>query len=348
MKTIKTLITIVTLLFSTISFAQTHNTTTGSTCKYAKNRCTNMEGCPQCAACDADDKKEKDAKIAEVKKRNDKIWADAKIKKDAEDKAYQDKIAADNAEAKRKAESGNVVINAQPTSVPNNNQTQKSKVENTGYKIDYFYTNTRYYNFQDIYRSKETNEGFLVNGDTILNSNDYSGFYANHIYDENNFPPNIGIVRLNQKKIIPLGDEGKVTQETNGYDLISPVFDLVNSKGERLLNDNSITLIMHFFDNYFLIGRGSINAEGYRTAYFSDGVEIYNIQSKKAYRLEKRIYDNKTEIDNRLNYNKDEIKQWPKGTYKAYINVKIDYKYYRVYYITNDGQVESQDLDYRK
>jgi Skp family chaperone for outer membrane proteins len=104
MKAIKSLLIIVMLFIGTISFAQSHNTATGSNCKYAKNRCTNMEGCPQCAACNINDKKEKDAKAEEIKKRNEKIWADAKAKKDAEQKAYQDKIDKEAADKKRKNE----------------------------------------------------------------------------------------------------------------------------------------------------------------------------------------------------------------------------------------------------
>jgi Skp family chaperone for outer membrane proteins len=104
MKAIKSLLIIVMLFIGTISFAQSHNTATGSNCKYAKNRCTNMEGCPQCAACNINDKKEKDAKAEEIKKRNEKIWADAKAKKDAEQKAYQDKIDKEIADKKRKEE----------------------------------------------------------------------------------------------------------------------------------------------------------------------------------------------------------------------------------------------------
>jgi len=104
MKIIKSFSLIICLFVGVVTYAQSHNTTAGSACKYAKNRCTNMEGCPQCAACNLEDKKEKDAKVAEVKKRNDKIWADAKAKKDAVQKAYQDKINKQAADKKRKEE----------------------------------------------------------------------------------------------------------------------------------------------------------------------------------------------------------------------------------------------------
>ena len=104
MKIIKSFLLVICLFVGVVSYAQSHNTAAGSACKYAKNRCTNMEGCPQCAACNLDDKKEKDAKVAEVKKRNDKIWADAKAKKEVEQKAYQDKINKEIADKKRKEE----------------------------------------------------------------------------------------------------------------------------------------------------------------------------------------------------------------------------------------------------
>ncbi len=96
------------LLVNTIGFAQSHDMSAGSTCKLIKTSVnTESHICPACAA---NDKKEKDAKIAEVKKRNDKIWADAKIKKDAEQKAYQDKLAAEAFEKKQKEKEGKLII----------------------------------------------------------------------------------------------------------------------------------------------------------------------------------------------------------------------------------------------
>ncbi|WP_034917643.1 hypothetical protein [Gillisia sp. CAL575] len=104
MKSIKALSMMIILLVGPMAFAQSHNITAGSACKYAKNRCTNMEGCPQCATCTTEDKKEKEAKVAEVQKRNEKIWAEAAAKKEAEQKAYEAKLASEATENKRKEE----------------------------------------------------------------------------------------------------------------------------------------------------------------------------------------------------------------------------------------------------
>jgi hypothetical protein len=124
------------LLVNTISFAQSHDMRPGSTCKLIKTS-VNTESmiCPACAT---NDKKEKDAKNAEVKRRNDLLVAEAKAKNDAEQKAYRDKLAAD----KLKEGSGNVLINAQPTSTINKNEIDivlddKKLVEMKKYSIKY-------------------------------------------------------------------------------------------------------------------------------------------------------------------------------------------------------------------
>jgi Skp family chaperone for outer membrane proteins len=93
---------ILLLLVTKISFAQSHDMRPGSTCKLIKTS-VNTESmiCPACAA---NDKKEKNAKNAEIKRRNDKIWADTKAKKDADDKTYRNKVDKENAEKKRKEE----------------------------------------------------------------------------------------------------------------------------------------------------------------------------------------------------------------------------------------------------
>ena len=241
MKTIKTLLVIVTLLIGTISFAQSHNTTTGSTCKYAKNRCTNMEGCPQCAACDADDKKEKDAKIAEVKKRNEKIWADAKIKKDAEQKAYQDKLAADNAEAKSKAESGDVVINGQETDKNLNkgnmvNDTTSTVIKKTSSdKLRLYGTEIK------------NDDGLLIT--KILDQNDSliiesSKFIASKWDDTTSeIPMNMIIIQeLKQSKY----NADYYNSNYYGY------FNIINALGEKILEEEEINFLKYVGNGFFI------------------------------------------------------------------------------------------------
>ncbi len=348
MKIIKSFSLIICLFVGVVTYAQSHNTTAGSACKYAKNRCTNMEGCPQCAACTSEDKKEKDAKIAEVKRRNDKIWADAKAKKDAEQKAYQAKLDADNAEAKRKEESGNVVINAQPTSTTVRNQTQKPKYENAVYQNNCFYnvtkTNQSGYRTLDYIYFTENSTGFKINEKSILNNNEFAGYFGiDSISNGKNFPPNIGIVRLHKKRTVPPGNGRKVSIE-------APIYDLVNSKGDRLFNDDKITVIMHFVDDYFIIGRGEYSYIWYDVGYgtFTERVEIYNLTTKQSYILDKQTTTyGITQVDKRVSmFSLDDM--WPEGSYKAYIKSEVGHKHFKAYYITNDGKIESQDLNYNK
>jgi hypothetical protein len=250
MKAIKSLLIIVMLFIGTISFAQSHNTATGSNCKYAKNRCTNMEGCPQCAACNTDDKKEKEAKVAEVKKRNDKIWADAKIKKDAEQKAYRDKLAAD--EVKRKAESGNVVINGQSENkikkvvsekktiiAKNNGSGRYLSINANGSFMDAITKENLPYNNSLKYRSIQS---VIIDQDSI---------------SRNKFPKNTAVVILEEE----VSQENNKNYYSGGTPSTYYVSDLVDENQQRLLNSNSICHIEHFYGDWFLIGYNFINGK---------------------------------------------------------------------------------------
>lgn len=330
------------LLVNTIAFAQEHNMGANFNCKLKKGNFFNIEKHP-CPACEKNDKKEKEAKNAEVKRRNDKIIADAKAKKDADDKAYKDKIAAD----KLKEGSGNVLINAQPTSTIVKSKPEKSKVEKAIYKKDFFYNVVRnnsgsYRTLDYIYFTKNST-GFKINGKSILDSNEFAGYFAiDSISNGENFPPNIGIVRLHQTRTIPPGDGRKVSIEV-------PIFDLVDSNGVRLFNDDKITLIMHFVDDYFIIGRGNYYHIWYDVGYgtFSDRVEIYNVTTKKSFVLDKQTKTyGTTKIDKIVNMGLLDG-MWLKGSYKAYIKSEIELKHRKIYYIDNAGQIETQDIYFK-
>lgn len=341
MKTKKLLLTFLLLLVGTISFAQSHDMRPGSTCKLIKTS-VNTESmiCPACAA---NDKKEKEAKNAEIKRRNDKLIADAKAKKEADDKAYRDKIAAD----KLKEGSGNVLINAQPTSTIVKTQAEKPKLEKAVYKKDYFYNvdkniSSQYRTLDYIYFT-ENKTGFNLNGKSILDNNEFAGYFGiDSISNGKNFPPNIGIVKLHQKRTIPPGDGRKVSIEV-------PIFDLVNNKGERLFNDDKITLIMHFVDDYFIIGRGEYHFIWGNVYYgtFSEGVTIYNLTTKKSFTLlENSGFYKKTYIDKRVSQSTyDDM--WKEGSYKAFIKSEVGHKHHRIYYINNAGQIETQDIYFK-
>ncbi len=326
MKTIKTLLVFVTLVIGTITFAQTHNTTTGSNCKYAKNRCTNMEGCGQCAACDADDKKEKNAKIAEVKKRNDKIWADAKIKKDAEQKAYQDKLAADNAEAKRKAESGNMLINGQQN---NSNKTDllpiktNQVVAKKGVMVGNIYAHPLF--FDNHTTHQESNFFLNQENDTILKSSDYLITYGN-TEASINFPSDVGIVTFK-------------TKNNKGY----PISDIVDIKGKRYFNNDEIRAIMHLADDYFIICKGLFYASDRNPDGFGL-VEIFNFKTKEIIPLKK---GNEVYIKTYFgegNLKKTDRKE--KDSFKVALKFEIGWHNYVAVYINLDGKLEIKEFYY--
>jgi len=286
MKTIKILLFLAALFIGTISFAQSHNTTVGSSCKYAKNRCTNMEGCPQCAACNADDKKEKEAKVAEVKKRNEKIWADAKAKKDAEQKAYQDKIAAD--EKKRKSESGEVLINAQPASKTINNT---SSVDGKTIVVSKknFSTSTLY--SKHSYNNKE-DWTFIVDkvGDTILKSTEFSAWD----WDKSSS----SAIYLNSSAKNPPFNAVVVKFNSNG------AYNLINSKGEKLLEEDNIVNIKYCGNNFFMYAIGDLNnPESFDHDSYNligEKVILYDFELKKKYYFNKIGGNENCPVNNRV------------------------------------------------
>ena len=103
MKT-KKWITLLLLISGFIGNAQSHSTKADDYCKL-KGKRGNQLG--YCDACYAEDQKIAAAKLAEVKRNNEKIWADAQLKKEALEREREAKRLKDAKEAK----SGEVVIN---------------------------------------------------------------------------------------------------------------------------------------------------------------------------------------------------------------------------------------------
>jgi hypothetical protein len=252
MKAIKSLLIIVMLFIGTISFAQSHNTATGSNCKYAKNRCTNMEGCPQCAACNINDKKEKDAKAEEIKKRNEKIWADAKAKKDAEQKAYQDKIDKEAADKKRKEENGKIILTNQSNSDIKSgkqvNQNEEKQLEmkkysikiNGEYKMNESNSISILYNEKPIYTTLEYSNIYRISEKALI----FEGFTSSKNISCNKRESQNRAVLINEKgQQISIGGNTLVSSASEYNDVIKiSVADgncyPDNSSGASLLNSS--------------------------------------------------------------------------------------------------------------
>jgi len=125
--------------------------------------------------------------------------------------------------------------------------------------------------------NSRTNFFLNENKDTVLKSNDYLETYAVWRENKNNFPKNIGIVLLKEINKISNGREQNVA-------------DIVDLKGKRYFNDNTISTIFHLADDYFVICKSPTLPEwrSYGNNYTGyENVEIYNLKTKKSIKLDK-------------------------------------------------------------
>lgn len=330
--------------------AQTHTFMPGW-CKLAKSSGKSVKSesaIHQCQVCDAKDKKEKAAKLTEDNRRNQMIW----------DKAKADKIASENArkakllEDAKKAHSGEVLINGNKNIGLKNVPSSKISAINKLQK-NYFYSSNKFDDsksflnyFNLVYNS------FIVNGDTVFKKHEFKSCHGiasellnNHPeINKYNFPPNIGIVILNEEKTIPIGN-GRTRA------VKSPISDLVDIKGRRILNDDNITAILHLADDYFILAKGFTYSSDSGTK--SDDAEIYNLKTKKSFPITKGFIYGSSSVffSNDLRtacvaycIKKERLK--PKDSYKAFVVTSLDYsKKYAIYYINNDGEIERQEIN---
>lgn len=354
----KQLIIIMLTMFSlNFANAQSHNPGPNSNCKLNKNYRPNIEKI-SCPACDLNDKKEKTAIEAEDKRRSDIIVAKAKSEKEALDKAYKDKLALDA----KKREAAGVVVVSVPVNVAAKNKTIAKKVEAKSLKANYFHSDMKGtevvpwdIDAMNSYTVIGANKNvFFVDKDTLFRNNEFKLCVGlpvsiedndNRLYNVNyikklNFPPNVGIVVLNEQKTITFTRKDGSTFENN-----YPISDLVGIDGKRILNDNDITFIIHFADNYFILLKG--NYTNYSHYQFDD-VEIYNLLTKKTFPMRKykeEVVIIARGINSSRMIENGENKLWNKETYKAFILINIAWKSYVAYYITTNGIIAEQEIN---
>ena len=339
------LILIFTICCWSNSNAQTHNVLSAH-CKFSKAK-VDFEG-QVCVVCNNNDKKEKDAKLAEDNRRNQVAW----------DKAKADKIASENArkakqlEDAKNAHSGKVLINGNGNvgvkNIPSNKISHINKLQK-----NYFYSISRYDNSNSIPLDYFNigNNGFIINGDTIFKKNEFKSCHGiasvpvnnNPEINGYNFPPNIGIVILNEEKIIPPGN-GRTRS------VRCAISDLVDSKGKRILNDDNISAILHFADDYFILLKGSYFE---RTGYSSvirgwcfDDASIYNMKTNLSHPIQKNGRSVQVSYATNINPSVRSEMLLSKETYKAYFFTEIGFNEFMVYYITNEGTIKEQKIKY--
>ena len=241
-------------------------------CRFAPKGWNNSEGKLMCPACDKENEDARKKKIADDKAAYEagKI-RNAKLK--AENEANFKKKLAETAE-KSKVTEVHVTMGKMPVtdSKKPEQPVKKGPVKlakdielYAGWGMGMFTHNSR------------TNFFLNENKDTVLKSNDYLETYATWRENKNNFPKNIGIVLLKEINKISNGREQNVA-------------DIVDLKGKRYFNDNTISTIFHLADDYFVICKSPTLPEwrSYGNNYTGyENVEIYNLKTKKSIKLDK-------------------------------------------------------------
>ena len=344
------LITILTIFCLNNIHAQAHDLRPGSCCMLTKERNTE---CTECTACSKIRIAERKAIVAEDKRRADVLFAKAKAENEILQKAYDAKLV----ENAKKAESGKVYINGNDykgkTITPAPKTEQKSATPNYFYSVADQWTIISAYTFQGYFDIPQKT-GFIINNDTVFGNNQFKkciGLFLttqvseNHKNNEFNFPPNIGIVILNEK-IPKTSDWGRKVGQ------VWEIADLIDIKGKRLLNDDNVTAILHFADDYFILFKRGYS---FQTGIKFDDAVIYNYKTKVSYPISKNhwgtpsvdfadIYTCPTRpgvapsLELLLNLNQT--------NYKAFFVATIGLGRKMVYYVSNDGKIEEQAIAY--
>lgn len=301
----------------------------------------NLEGFAVCPACDAEEKKELEAKVKE----------DKRIEAVRAEKVRQEKIAKDirdrkqNEEDRKKNPVKEVFVKAPVVTAKTQNPSVKPVEKVLPNQKSYFYTEGNQVDSQDItemdepYRSNrfKNQNYFIVDGKKLFTNNEFrtciGSLLTNRKPEENNFPPNLGIVILHETS----SDE---------HDQKIQITDLVNAKGERTFKDEYISIIIHFIDDYFIVFSGKPR-KSYGNNYvrfLSGGKDafIYNYKTKAKHPITRYYINGKDlgyEVDYVVNLNKYQFIE--QGKYKARFRASNGTKYLS-YYITNDGKIEEK------
>ena len=221
------LITILTIFCLNNIHAQAHVLTPATCCMLSKYRNTECQICPACSKIMIAERK---AIEAEDKRRGEVLFAKAKAENDATDKAWKDKLAED---AKKAKNAGVVVFEGNK----NTGLITKAEVPKIAKEVNDKTIMKPYrgsYSYSDHYFMNEK-------GERILHDSEWSDVKdIKEVSFSDSCPNNIGWVRIGDKNYQWLPN--------------SVHNDLINSKGNSVINDNNAVGIYHVNDGWFLIG----------------------------------------------------------------------------------------------
>lgn len=326
-----------TVFMGNIAKAQSHFTKCVM-CKYNKNYVPNAkygtEAPCACAACAKENEKERQAKIAENKRRQDVVIAKKKAEKEARDKAF----AEEQRKKQQEAKSGEVVINNTP-SKPTNNSKVKQEKKNISIQKGIMYSNFSHsmYNLSRVYGGEGIRDYFILNGNPVLQGKFRACFsLASDAENNQKFPENIGIAALKKTKKTNFGDAKEATT----------ICDLVNESGERLLKDDEITFIIHFYGEWFVLFKNGWSKSYTRNPVTFEDADFYNFKTKERIPL-KRNTDNNHYVED-IEYNVEYEKphsDWKNnyratGAFKAALQTRLSVRSAIIYYLNNDNKIE--------
>ncbi|GAB2965433.1 hypothetical protein GCM10027048_38950 [Hymenobacter coalescens] len=267
------------LLTSVLSYGQnakaTHNSNQpNSTCKYAKNRCRNAEGCNTCFACIAEEDKARAAKEEARQKQAKASYEKSRAEAAVAAAAAKKKRAEDDA----RANAGKVYINGDGPTKGGAVPTKPAKPALGGQKV-YIIGNGRLYNGttndeipapENMYYEARIGAGSL----------DY-----NRVIDPTNvqyeFPANTAVVQFRNINATmenhPFGDMA------NGQSY--PVWDILDKDHKRTFNSNSVAHIDHLYGNWFIIGYDFKN----RFNFGFVSAKLYNVATKQYIDIPERV-----------------------------------------------------------
>ncbi|WP_316838993.1 hypothetical protein [Pedobacter gandavensis] len=272
------------MLITFSTYAQKHNLQPGW-CKYAKNgkgTARDESASAQCKVCDAEREKEKKDKAIADKANSERLalkWKADKIAADAKHKEKMKKANEDN-------KSTEVFVTMPKTSaVAANPKKPVEKKPMVPGKMVYMTASSG----DAAFRNAVTKEDLLLAAGLP-----YWAVEGTYMEDgtisRNNFPANYGVVQMKNSVTAPSHPFFEYASNAGSY----KPYDLVNSQFKRVFNSDSISRIVHFYGNWFLVSYGFSKVDWFTHSF--GAVKLYNVKTKESVPIPEKSYRQAVEM----------------------------------------------------
>ena len=106
----------------------------------------------------------------------------------------------------------------------------------------------------------------------------------------NNFPANLGVIQLEQQVKAPNHPYFEIHPNSASY----KPYDLVDAQLKRVFNSDSISNIVHFYGNWFMVSSGFANFNWSTNSFGS--VKLYNVKTKESVPIPEKSYRHAVEM----------------------------------------------------